>query len=197
MFSKISRYRKLDDVVVSDSSGRLAASKALRLIPEVDGEFLHTVEENDRLDHLAFKYYKQPRKWWRICDANPDFPFPPALLGKDTLVVERFPVLIDTDDDEPLWSEVLADLNAIAGVEQVRVIKEELALVERAQTIGPDTVTLIVPKYGYTIIVHYNGMNLSSTFLVSRMVSLNLEVGPPERVGRIGKTLIIPPNTVA
>ena len=31
MFSKISRYRKLDDVVVPDSSGRLAASKALHI----------------------------------------------------------------------------------------------------------------------------------------------------------------------
>ena len=197
MFSKISRYRKLEDVVVPDSSGRLAASKALRLIPKVDGEFLHTVEENDRLDHLAFKYYKQPRKWWRICDANPDFPFPPALLGKDTLVVERFPLIINTEADEPLWSEVLADLTAIVGVEQVRVLKEELALVDRTVTIGPDTVTIQVPKYGYTIIVHYNGLNLSSTFLVNRMVSLNLDVGPPERIGRIGKTLIIPPNTVA
>jgi hypothetical protein len=196
MFSKISRYKKLEDVVVGDSDGKLAASKALRLIPKVDGEFLHTVEENDRLDHLAYKYYKQPRKWWRICDANPTYPFPSALLGKDTMVVEHFPIIIDKEEDEPLWSEVLADLNALVGVEQVRVVKEEVALVERIETVGSETVTLIVPRYRYTVIVRYNSMNLDSTQLVNSMVSLDLVVGPPERVGRIGKTLVIPPNTV-
>lgn len=79
MFSRISRYRKLADVVTTDAKGRKLASKSLRLPPEVSGTFLHTVEEVDRLDHLAYKYYKQPRKWWRICDANPEFMSPQAL----------------------------------------------------------------------------------------------------------------------
>lgn len=196
MFSKISRYKKQEDVVVGDSEGKRAASKALRLIPKVDGEFLHTVEENDRLDHLAFKYYKQPRKWWRICDANPAFLFPPALLGKDTLVSEHFPLLINDEAGEPLWAEVLADLNAAVGVERVQLMKEEIALVERIETVGSETVTLIVPRYRYTLIVRYNGMNLDSIQLVNRLVGLDLAVGPPERVGRIGKTIVIPPNTV-
>jgi hypothetical protein len=196
MFSKISRYKKLEDVAVVGRDGKLAASKALRLIPEVDGEFLHTVEENDRLDHLAFKYYKQPRKWWRICDANPAYPFPPALLGKDTMVVEEFPLVIDNEDDEPLWSDVLADLNGLVGVEYARVVKEEVELVERIETVGSETVTLIVPLYRYTIIVRYNGMNLDSRQLMNRMAVLDLVVGPPERIGRIGKSIVIPPNTV-
>ncbi len=196
MFSKNSRYKKLEDVVVSDSEGKQAASKALRRIPEVSGEFLHTVEENDRLDHLAFKYYKQPKKWWRICDANPGHPFPPALLGKDTMVIEHFPLIIDSEADEPLWSEVLADLRAEVGVEQVQLIKEETALVERIETVGSETVTLIVPEYAYRLVVRYNGMNLDTTALVTRMTGLDLEVGPPKPVGRIGKAIIIPPNTV-
>jgi hypothetical protein len=196
MFSKISRYKKIEDVVVVGRDGKLAASKALRLIPEVDGEFLHTVEENDRLDHLAYKYYKQPRKWWRICDANPDYPFPPALLGKDTMVDERFPLIIDNEDDEPIWSGVLTDLNGLVGVEHVRVVKEEVDLVERIETIGSETVALTVPLYRYTMIVRYNGMILDSAQLMDRMASLDLVVGPPERVGRVGKTIVIPPNTV-
>ena len=64
MFSKISRYRKLPDTVSSDARGRSLQSKTLRLLPEVSGEFRHTVEEVDRLDHLAYKYYRQSRKWW-------------------------------------------------------------------------------------------------------------------------------------
>ncbi|MDH4187267.1 MAG: hypothetical protein OEV08_09730 [Nitrospira sp.] len=196
MFSKISRYKKLEDVVVVNRDGKLSASKAFRLIPEVDGEFLHTVEENDRLDHLGFKYYNQPRKWWRICDANPDYPFPPALLGKDAMVVEQFPVIIDNEVDEAVWSDVLRDLNGLVGVEHARLVKEEVELVERSATIFSETVTLLVPLYRYTIIVHYNGMNLDSRQLMNRMTGLDLTVGPPERVGRVGKTIVIPPNTV-
>lgn len=196
MFSKISRYKELDDVVVADRDGKLSASKALRLIPEVDGEFLHTVEENDRLDHLGFKYYNQPRKWWRICDANPDYPFPPALLGKDVMVLEQFPLTIDNEDDEPPWSDVLRDLHRLVGVEDARLVKEEVDLVERRETIDSETVTLLVPRYRYTIIVRYNSMNLDSRQLTNRMTSLHLTVGPPERVGRVGKPIVIPPNTV-
>ncbi len=196
MFSNNSRYKKLEDVVVKDSDGTQAASKALRLIPEVEGDFQHTVEENDRLDHLAYKYYKQPKKWWRICDTNPDHPFPPALLGKDTMVAEQFPLLITEEMDKPLWFEVLESLRAMVGVEQVRLIKKEIALVERIEIVGSETVTRTVPKYAYTLIVHYNNMNLDTTALVSRMTDLDLVVGPPERVGRIGKTIVIPPNAV-
>ncbi len=196
MFFKNSRYKKLEDVVVGDSEGTQAVSKALRHIPEVSGEFLHTVEENDRLDHLAYKYYKQPKKWWRICDANPGFPFPPALLGKDPIVTEQFPLIINAEADEPRWSEGLSDLNAVVGIEQIQLIKEEIALVERIETIGSEAVTLIVPRYRYALIVRYNSMNLDTAALVARIVTLGLAVGPPEQVGRVGKTIVIPPNAV-
>ena len=71
------------------------ASKTLRLLPQVSGTFRHTVEDVDRLDHLAYKYYQQPRKWWRISDANPEFLSPQALLGKEPIVTDRFPVTFD------------------------------------------------------------------------------------------------------
>ena len=196
MFSKTSRYKKLEDVVVADSDGKLSASKALRLTPDVTGKFLHTVEESDRLDHLAYKYYKQPQKWWRICAANPDYPFPPALLGKDVMAVEQFPIMIGNEESEPLWSDVLADLNGLVGVEYAQLAKEEAELVERVETMGPDTVTLTVPLYRYTITVLYNSMNLNTRQLIDRMTGLGLAVGLPETAGRVGKTIVIPPNTV-
>ena len=92
MFSKISRYRTLPDVVTTDARGRTVSSKALRPLPTVSGTFLHTVEGVDRLEHLAFKYYQQPRNWWRICDANPEFMSPQGLLGKEPVVTARFPL---------------------------------------------------------------------------------------------------------
>jgi hypothetical protein len=197
MFSKISRYRKLEDVVVPDRTGALTASRSLRLIPRVEGEFLHTVEEHDRLDHLAYKYYRQPRKWWRISDANPDYPFPPAVLGKGTTVIQHFPLIINAEEDEPFWADVLAGLDAMVGVEHAQVVKEELSLVERAETVGTETATVLVPRYGYQVIVRYNGMNLDLAQLVDRLADLGLTLGPHERIGRVGKTLVIPPNTVA
>ena len=53
MFSPFSRYRKLPDVVTTDAKGRTLASKALRRLPSVSGTFQHTIEDGDRLDHVA------------------------------------------------------------------------------------------------------------------------------------------------
>jgi hypothetical protein len=92
MFASFSRYRKLPDVVTTDAKGRTLASKALRRLPSVSGTFQHTVADGDRLDHLTFKYYQQPTKWWRISDANPVFLSPQDLLGKEPVVTDRFPV---------------------------------------------------------------------------------------------------------
>lgn len=93
MFSKSSRYKKLDDVVFPDPKGREFASKAMRLLPVVEGVLEHVVEDSDRLDHLAYKYYQQPRSWWRICDANPAFMSPRSLIGKEPIKVAKLPVV--------------------------------------------------------------------------------------------------------
>ena len=91
MFSRISRYHTLPDIVTTDAEGRTFASKTLRPLPQVSGTFRHTVEDADRLDQLAYKYYREPRKWWRMSDANPEFLSPQALLGKEPIVTDRFP----------------------------------------------------------------------------------------------------------
>lgn len=119
MFSKISRYRKLSDIVTSDAKGRTLKSKNLRLVPEISGEFFHTIEEIDRLDHLAYKYYKQPRKWWRICDANPGFISPQALLGKDSIKTIPFPIL--WEGPIPPWSDLLHMLSEMVGIDEAKL----------------------------------------------------------------------------
>lgn len=149
MFSKISRYRKLPDIVTTDVKGRNSESKSLRLLPEVSGTFLHTVEEVDRLDHLAFKFYRQPRKWWRICDANPEFMSPQALLGKEPIVTYRFPLTPAVNGVHPPWAELLKQLGEIVGVENLQVV-EEVQLLSETQT------------YERAIIVTYNQMNVNA-----------------------------------
>lgn len=123
MFSKISRYRTLPDFVMVDAESRSLESKGLRLLPEVSGEFLHTVEDVDRLDHLAYKFYKQPRKWWRICDANPDFMAPQAMLDKDPVKTVRFYLDIGDKGADPPWHDLVVRLLKETGVEDARLIE--------------------------------------------------------------------------
>ena len=35
------------------------------------GVIEHTLAGGERLDMLAYHYYGDPRRWWRILDANP------------------------------------------------------------------------------------------------------------------------------
>lgn len=107
----------MPDTVTTDAGGRSLESRTLRLLPEVSGDFLHTVEEGDRLDHLAYKYYKQPRKWWRICDANAEFMSPQALLGKGLMETNLYPV--EWVGPLPLWFNILDALSKEVGIESV------------------------------------------------------------------------------
>lgn len=196
MFSKNSRYRKLKDVVTTDPKGRNLQSKTLRPLPEVSGVFLHTVEEVDRLDHLAYKYYKQPRKWWRICDANPEFMSPQALLGKEPVVTARFPLTFEENGVQPPWAELLRRLSEVIGVEDVRVVEEEVELVPEERTIGAQQVTVFVPRYERAVIVRYNQMNVNAGDLADVMTAVGFGVDQPQNIGRIGKQIVVPPNVV-
>jgi hypothetical protein len=264
MFSKISRYRKLLNIVATDSKGRSLESKTLRLLPEVTGEFLHTVEEVERLDHMAYKYYKQPKKWWRICDANPEFMSPQALLGKEPIVTAIFP--IEWAGPVPLWSKILDSLSTEVGIEsavmgaQLRSLPDEqifdgTIIFDIAVSIETDLHTGIttqelstdlgdalqvngitfltgvrfsyvadniwritdqsnkniytfkledgllnvyesITHYVWVVKVTYNEMNTNAGTIADRIYTLGFSVGLPERIGRVGKKIIIPRNTV-
>lgn len=195
MFSKISRYRKLPDVVTTDAKGQSLASTDLRLFPEVSGTFLHTVEALDRLDHLAYKYYKQPRKWWRICDANPEFMSPQDLLGKQPIVTDRFPLTLKVSGAQPPWAELLRKLYKTLGVEDVK-IAEDIHLVPEKQTHNGQQATVHVEHFERAVIVTYNRMNLSAEDLVSIITDTGFEVSQPENIGRVGKKIVIPPDVI-
>jgi hypothetical protein len=193
MFSKISRYRTLPDVVTTDARGRTVSSKALRLLPAVTGTFLHTVEGVDRLEHLAFKYYQQPRNWWRICDANPAFMSPQGLLGKEPIVTARFPLTLRHEETLPPWAELLGQLAAVVGVERVQVVEEEVELVPRQRDVAGTQVTVVVPRYERALIVTYNQMNVDAGALAQVIARPGVAVGSSEPIGRVGKPIVIPP----
>jgi len=70
MFFRGSRYEKVPDAQLADAQGRVIRYKKLRFIPDTPARFNHTVTQSDRLDLLAYRYYRDPLKFWRIADAN-------------------------------------------------------------------------------------------------------------------------------
>jgi len=125
MFFKNSRYYKLDNAAKLDANGVVVESKQMRLSPVVSGEFQHIIEDTDRLDSLAFKYYKKPGQWWHLCDANTEFMSPRALLGKEPVHLTNFEV--QWDGLQAPWHHLRNALMLEVGVESVLLGNEQRA----------------------------------------------------------------------
>ena len=70
MFFRGSRYVKVPDHEIGDSDNRVIRYKGIRIIGDVRSFRVHMLREDERLDRLAFQYYRDPERFWRICDAN-------------------------------------------------------------------------------------------------------------------------------
>ncbi len=70
MIFKGSRYEKTGTTTVIDSTGRAVTALRLRFIAPTPAGYLHTVKTDERLDLLAYQYYRNPEKFWLIADAN-------------------------------------------------------------------------------------------------------------------------------
>lgn len=194
MVSRNSRYRKVPDTITRDASGRSVQTKRFRATPQdTTGTFVHTVEDGDRLDHLSYRYYRQPRKWWRICDANPEFMSPQALLGKEPVVVDHFPVLFD---GAPPWHELVQRLSAHVGVEQVGIV-EEVRLVPQQQEHAGQRIAVVVERYERAVVVIYNRLNIGRETLAQLIEETGFDVLPPETIGRLGKRIVIPSDVAS
>jgi nucleoid-associated protein YgaU len=67
---KGSRYETTPIVEVTDATGKQVAAIGIRFTPLTPAGFVHTVTDSDRLDLLAYQYYRNPEKFWLIGDAN-------------------------------------------------------------------------------------------------------------------------------
>ena len=86
MFFKGSRYALVGEALIDDGKGHIVRYKKTRFIPETAGPMLpigsmHMVRQGDRLDLIANLYFRDPERFWRICDAN-------AILWPDELTAE-------------------------------------------------------------------------------------------------------------
>jgi hypothetical protein len=72
MIFKGSRYDKVGAYSVTAADGRTVTALRIRFIPDTPAGFLHTFTADERLDLLAFTFYRNPEKFWLIADANPE-----------------------------------------------------------------------------------------------------------------------------
>jgi hypothetical protein len=70
MFFKGSRYEKVATEEITDAKGRAIKYKRVRFIPETAAVLQHRVAERERLDLVAYRYYRDPELFWTLCDAN-------------------------------------------------------------------------------------------------------------------------------
>lgn len=189
VFDRFSRYRTVPDVAVPDATGRVVASKDIRPLPDVTGTFRHTVHAGDRPDQLASTYYGDPLRYWRICDANPDFPSPLALVDREPLVTTRFPVTFD--GATPPWSVLIAALSATVGVLAVSVV-EDSTLVAVKRTVGGQEVTVLVDRFDRAVLVTRNAVNVTASALVTVLTDHGFGAGPPGDLGQLGRPIVIP-----
>ena len=172
MFFKGSRYKELPEINATDAEGQTARSKALRLIPDTPGTFLHTVNQMDRLDILAYKYYGESRKWWLICDANADFALPTDLLNRNPLVQEIFH--LEPLEGDNKWPILIRALKELRGVREVQA-----------------------DIFQATLDVTYNQKELDREEITNAINSQGFEVKTiPKKKERIGQKITIPPNQI-
>ncbi len=72
-FAVNSRYAGLETGEWTRADGLPVRYVKRRFIPQPENFTTlqeHRVEENDRLDNIAAKYFFDPELYWRLCDAN-------------------------------------------------------------------------------------------------------------------------------
>ncbi len=69
MIFKGSRYQNIGSYQVN-LSGRTVSALLMRFIPSTPAGFYHTFTADERLDILAYRFYRNPEKFWLIADAN-------------------------------------------------------------------------------------------------------------------------------
>lgn len=86
MFFKGSRYQNVGEAQVADSRGRVVRYKKIRFIAEARAELVYQVRQGDRLDHIAYTFYRDPERFWRVCDLNRAL-WPDDLISEPGLLI--------------------------------------------------------------------------------------------------------------
>jgi nucleoid-associated protein YgaU len=69
MITRDSRYAGVGTAIIR-IDGREVTYLRTRFITPPAGGYAHTVTGDERLDIIAYRYYGDPARFWRIADAN-------------------------------------------------------------------------------------------------------------------------------
>lgn len=87
MIDRSSRYRATPVLVVPDGHGGSHPLLDLRIVPPAAGRLRVVPTDSDRLDHLAWRFYRDPGQFWRICDAADELdPFDLLVAGEPVVI---------------------------------------------------------------------------------------------------------------
>lgn len=73
MFSRTSRYYRVEKVTMETADGREIIYLRRRFLPPAAKSITsteHTVNQGERLDNVTARYLGDPEQFWRLCDAN-------------------------------------------------------------------------------------------------------------------------------
>lgn len=70
MFFRGSRYEGIPTAELTTADGRVIQYKRVRYIAPVPAALAYRTRQGDRLDLVAWQFYRDPEQFWRICDAN-------------------------------------------------------------------------------------------------------------------------------
>jgi hypothetical protein len=166
--ASISRYDRAADV---------DPTTGVRTAPAADGVVTHTVAEGDRLDHLALRYYRESRAWWRLCDANPDLPWPLDVVGRGPHRTVRIP--IGAADG---WPEALPTLLAVPGIVTATLAE-------------PDAVAPSRRQAAVAVVVH-DRLTRSAEDIRALLDDLDLRPGGYAVAPTTGRAIAVPTNVV-
>lgn len=196
MFTKDSRYRKCTTYVATDTSGRESVVVYPRTNTPVGSFFEHTVTENDRLDILSNKYYKKPKKWWQICDANPECMFPADLLDQSPIhtVIVRLEIIENSNDQDYSFAFWQKEIKKKGGV--IDVIPQENLQYESIENTSAQGIVRKVCLLEIT----YNEKLITESELKT-FLSLNendaVKMQVEKNILRAGEKIALPPDQIS
>lgn len=85
MLFKGSRYERVPQSAITGPDGRVIRYTTTRFIPEGAASGRHRVTSDERLDHIAWRHFRDSERFWRICDANRAL-WPPDLLEEGAVL---------------------------------------------------------------------------------------------------------------
>jgi hypothetical protein len=81
MFFRGSRYQRVAEAEFTGDDKRVVRYKKIRFIGPAAPEAAYVVAQDERLDIVAYRAWREPERYWRICDANRAF-WPDALVAE-------------------------------------------------------------------------------------------------------------------